>query len=124
MNQFLYIVLSFCVLMQSGSKTLLLLHHQAYKTTITELFCENKAKPELDCQGSCHLKKKLQEAAAAEKQKQPVQEKQAELTLFCQQSLSLSLLLYKHAAAVSKMYYADAVTVPPVFEVFHPPATN
>ncbi len=40
---------------------------------ITEVLCINKDKPEMNCQGSCHLTKQLQAANGNEEQGEPVQ---------------------------------------------------
>lgn len=33
--------------------------YEIYKSEIIQQFCENKDKPELQCEGSCHLKKMI-----------------------------------------------------------------
>ena len=35
------------------------LHYELYKAEITELFCVNKDKPEMHCNGKCHVSKEL-----------------------------------------------------------------
>ena len=35
------------------------LHYELYKAEITELFCINKDKPEMQCNGKCHVSKEL-----------------------------------------------------------------
>lgn len=37
------------------------IHYQINQEEITEEFCENKEKPELECNGKCHLSKQLDE---------------------------------------------------------------
>ena len=40
---------------------------------ITEVLCINKDKPEMNCQGSCHLTKQLQAVSSSEQQGDPLQ---------------------------------------------------
>ena len=41
-------------------------NYQLHKERITELFCVNKAKPQLHCNGKCHLARQLRKAADEE----------------------------------------------------------
>jgi len=54
----LVLALGFQFLMKLG----ILTYFQLNKAYIIEVFCENKAKPQLHCDGQCFLAKKLQEA--------------------------------------------------------------
>jgi len=54
----LILALGFQFLMKLG----ILTYFQLNRTYIIEAFCENKAKPQLHCDGQCFLTKKLQEA--------------------------------------------------------------
>lgn len=40
--------------------------YQLHKERITELFCVNRDKPRLQCNGKCHLAKKLRKAESSE----------------------------------------------------------
>ncbi len=48
-------------MLQSLNKVLVISNYLLNKQEITIRFCENKAKPTLNCQGMCHLKKLLAE---------------------------------------------------------------
>lgn len=54
---FLVSILLYC----SMGKTGILISFQINKAYIAEVFCVNKAKPQLHCDGKCFLKQKLQE---------------------------------------------------------------
>jgi hypothetical protein len=41
------------------SNGLVILHYKLNQKFITEKFCENKAKPKMQCNGKCHIKKTL-----------------------------------------------------------------
>ena len=54
------------VLLQTFGQELRVVEYQLQKERITELFCVNKDKPQLQCQGKCYLAKQLRRAADAE----------------------------------------------------------
>lgn len=58
----------FVMLVQSGRNLILFTQYQINKETIASSFCENKAKPVMQCEGKCYLAKKIQ--AQEEKEKQ------------------------------------------------------
>lgn len=66
MTRFLAYLLSTLVLLQTFSRELVVLDYQLHKDQITRLFCVNKDKPRLHCNGKCHLAKKLRKAAGTE----------------------------------------------------------
>ncbi|WP_426490917.1 hypothetical protein [Hymenobacter sp. 102] len=66
MTRFFAGFLSILVLLQTFSRELLVLDYQARKAEITQLFCVNKARPRLQCNGKCHLRKQLRKATDAD----------------------------------------------------------
>jgi hypothetical protein len=56
------------ILVQSLSQAVLVLHYGLNKDYIIEQFCVNKAKPEMKCNGKCHLNKTLKENTNDERQ--------------------------------------------------------
>jgi len=93
-----------------------------YDYIVKEL-CENKAKPEMHCNGKCHLMKEL--AKAAEQQKQDSERKNAQQqaeVLFCEAVVNFNfsqvtfLLVQTNETAYSNLYsHLNTATV------FHPP---
>lgn len=60
MNPLRPYLVAFLLLLMSAQfllKTGFIVYFVANKTFIVEKFCENKAKPQLKCDGKCHLKK-------------------------------------------------------------------
>ncbi len=53
-------VLSVALLLSVMIQTGMLINYHLNTQEYTEKYCENKAQPELNCQGSCHLSKQLQ----------------------------------------------------------------
>lgn len=58
----LLLVLSLLIGLQQA---IIVVHFKLNRDAIEERFCTNKNKPELQCHGTCHLKKQLQEAENA-----------------------------------------------------------
>ena len=58
------------MLLQSFGRELLVLDYALNKARITALYCVNKARPQLHCDGKCYLAQKLRKAAQHE-QKAP-----------------------------------------------------
>ncbi|MCC2548655.1 hypothetical protein LJY25_19560 [Hymenobacter sp. BT175] len=54
------------ILLQTFSRELVVLNYQAQKQRITELFCVNKARPAMQCNGKCHLAKQLRKAGSTD----------------------------------------------------------
>ena len=50
------------VLLQTLGREVLVMNYQLNKARITELYCVNKARPQLHCNGKCHLAKQLRKA--------------------------------------------------------------
>ena len=66
MARLLAYLLTTLMLLQTFGQELVVLDYQVHKARITQLFCVNKARPQLHCNGKCHLAKKLRKAADAE----------------------------------------------------------
>ena len=60
---------------------------------VARVLCINRDKPQMHCNGKCHLAKQLRAADAAEQKQQPLGGKQAfqEITLFCATATPLRL---------------------------------
>lgn len=54
------------LLLQTFSREVQVVDYQLHKDRITQLFCVNKDKPRLQCNGKCHLVKQLRRAAERE----------------------------------------------------------
>jgi hypothetical protein len=73
------ILLSVGILLQSFGSLVIVIGYEINKDTITKLFCINKEKPVLHCNGKCYLQRQLKEEQKNEqlpvskmKEKQPV----------------------------------------------------
>jgi hypothetical protein len=99
------------------------IEYELNKKYIAEVLCENKDKPEMHCNGKCHLKKQLKKAnSAPEQQEQP----QAPPPFKSDPVITILLLPDKHSFYGQK---CTKVIIPYIihysFEfassIFHPP---
>lgn len=67
MHRILAFFLVTLLLLQTLGQELLVVDYQLNKARITELYCVNKARPMLHCNGKCHLAQQLRKADDAEK---------------------------------------------------------
>ncbi len=66
MQKLLSIVLGAAILLQVLGATVIVADFEIRRVELTELFCINKAKPELKCNGQCHLMKRIAEQSEQE----------------------------------------------------------
>lgn len=93
-----------------------------YDYIVAEL-CENKAKPEMHCNGKCHLKKELAKAAETEK---PLSEKKTQSSeaevLFFQETVVFTLITEVSVIISQNIYgYANLYSYQEGYSYFHPP---
>lgn len=108
------------VLLQTFRQAEVIFSYHLNKGYITENLCVNKAKPEMQCNGKCHLKKELKESEESAS-KNPVSLKQFnELFLACGYSssdfLKPAVLVTSVAISSFEFVYSD-----PCKDIFHPP---
>ena len=123
MARVLALFLAALMLLQTFSRELLVLDYQVHKESITRLFCVNKEKPQLRCNGKCHLAKQLRKASDSES-KTPA-------SGFAKVKYDVVLPLLFQVAAPTYAYplplrFAPAASVhyafAPAQSIFHPPA--
>ena len=67
MARFLAYFLTALLLLQSLGPEVLVLNYQLNKAAITAQYCVNKARPQLRCNGKCHLAQQLRKAEGGDK---------------------------------------------------------
>ena len=67
MHRLLAFFLVTLLLLQTLGQELLVVDYQLNKARITELYCVNKARPLLHCNGKCHLAQQLRKAEGGDK---------------------------------------------------------
>lgn len=111
------------VLLQTFSQELLVVDYQLHKERVTQLFCVNKDKPQLHCNGKCHLAKQLRKAADAEsKAPNAGFAKMKFEALPTGWAALVRPVLYPSPAQLFAPQQAVLYTFSPVHGVFHPPA--
>lgn len=90
---------------------------------IAKELCENKAKPEMHCNGKCHLMKELAKASEGEKQQQDKKNVQQELELlFCEPVAAFEFAtVVTIPAKKSQPLYNNLYSHQDTVSVFHPP---
>ena len=68
MKAFFSIVLFTAFLIQLGLRPIVVLNWKINQDRITEKYCENKNRPELECDGKCYLAKQLRKLDVEEQQ--------------------------------------------------------
>lgn len=123
MTRLLAYFLSTLILLQTFSRELLVLDYQVHKARITQMFCVNKAKPQLQCNGKCHLSKQLRQATDTESKAPAAGFAKVKFELLA--SLALRVLAPRQwplartlFAPQQPAHYAFA----PLGGIFHPPS--
>ncbi|MBB4802671.1 hypothetical protein HNP37_002746 [Flavobacterium nitrogenifigens] len=62
MKKVFSITMTILFLLVSFQQALIVVHFKLNQQEIEKEFCENKAKPQLQCHGKCHLKKELEKS--------------------------------------------------------------
>lgn len=106
---------------QSGYTVLI--SFELNKRYIAENLCENRAKPELKCNGKCFLQKKLKETEDSEKNNSQKSE-QKDLNFFSIEppaKLSLEICLFSDSVSKPGTYYNSVYFFTNLAAVFRPP---
>jgi hypothetical protein len=106
LNKVITILLVLLALFQGAGRLLLVGNYLANKELITQKYCENKTRPELHCEGECHLKKQLQKEEKSESANLVLKQK-VELGWLEQMSSSKILLFWTFLTPPTYAYYFD-----------------
>ncbi|MFO8147416.1 MAG: hypothetical protein R6U03_08510 [Gillisia sp.] len=98
----------------------LVVYHSANNESFTELYCENKDKPEMECNGQCELSKAFAETNS-ESNPLALQNFQRDITLFCNPSVSEELILSK-TIYIPVFFYQNQYSFLFTKPIPHPPA--
>jgi len=112
------ILLIFLIGFQSFSKVWIVASYQLNKDFIANFLCENKAKPQLQCQGKCQLKKDLDKDAKKQKSSANTD---FQFQLFCSQLPSFVFFAVKIVEKPKKFYYLSKKYSFSAKDFFHPP---
>ena len=109
------------ILLQSFGKVFIVLDYQLRKDYIMEFLCINRDKPELQCEGKCHLKKQLKKSEQSDKQaNEKARKQELPVTLYCQALFRLPALDASYTAAPSTPF-RQGHPLKVTYSIFHPP---
>jgi hypothetical protein len=99
------------------------LHYQMNVDEITELFCENTSKPEMNCHGVCHLKKQIIQTD----QNIPIESESVfylnEIQLFSTQSHQ-EILIPSSISILHRTIFKSTYSHLQESRIFHPPKVS
>lgn len=122
LKKFVSILLLHAILLQLCNKVGVFTWFKINQKEIVELFCINKNKPQIECDGKCYLKNKLQETEQSTTNNQTAKNNQVkqvneELFFIETNSNKFILNLKKHYFLEKDNYYKLSL----ITSIFHPP---
>jgi hypothetical protein len=108
------------LLLQSAGQMVILINFKINQAYIARVLCENKDKPEMKCNGKCHLNKKLKEQETKE-QNLPPQIKLKEQNLYFEQMKQTGLINLSESFSCLKFYLTPSIHHGFESLVFQPP---
>jgi len=123
MKSALSILLVSLFLVQSFTRTFILLNYEVNKDYISRVLCENKANKNLHCEGKCHLKKELQKEEKKESTPAGNSKEKFEVTLYNSIKPVLTFLFIQ--ASSEKHFFNETINYPlSLSAIFHPPCID
>ena len=120
MRSFIALLLASAFLFQSTSKLFIVAHYALNKDFIAKNLCENKAKPQMHCNGKCHLKKQLQKEDKKEGSVPVSSKEKFEIQLFSEKQSILNSVTINSKQDASFCYFFNIYNNH-LSSVFHPP---
>ncbi|MGB4849250.1 MAG: hypothetical protein WBP41_15100 [Saprospiraceae bacterium] len=115
------IFLSSVILLQSFSSLIILGGYELNKEYITRIFCKNKDKPVLHCNGKCYLENQLTEHQKKEQSPNSKAKEKHEILQFCEKQFAFQFISFAHTSVHHSLYVNmpyDEIS----FSIFHPPS--
>jgi hypothetical protein len=106
------------LLLQNFSRSLIVMQFKVNQSFIASTLCENRDKPQMHCNGRCHLKKELDRDAQQDQNNNNNKEKYEVMFVEAIQSFSAAPLPDQ---IIFVSFYKDPCPNTPVCSVFHPP---
>lgn len=102
------ILMVFTLLLQVSVNVGIAVYYHLNKAEIAQKLCENKAKPQMHCNGHCYLSKQLKKAEQAEKKNTASLVKEKE-ELISQKAKTLPSIYYPSFVIVAEQYFQSAL---------------
>jgi hypothetical protein len=113
--------LAFLFLLQSFTRTFIIVNYQVNKDYISNVLCENKEKKAMHCEGKCHLKKELDKEEKNESTPTGSSKEKFEITLY--NSIHEEKIVFEEVTVKPVFAYTANLTDKVVVPVFHPPGS-
>jgi hypothetical protein len=112
------------MLLQPVSKLWIVVSFKINQAEIAQTLCENRAKPQLSCNGKCVLVKELKKTEQNQAKDLPPTLKEKSEILYCQAILPTAIqqALYKLKPSILNGFYLGRPTDRIITDIFHPPS--
>jgi hypothetical protein len=123
LRSILHIALAALVLLNGLGYSLIQADFLLNREEIAVLFCINKEKPELACEGKCELERRLGEAQDHEEQKQQLTQEEVQIYVlpsYC----TAPPVIWKEIHPVYGVWDDDENELMEAFDFFHPPTQS
>ncbi len=119
MKKVFSIAMTILFLLVSFQQALIVVHFKLNQNAIEKEFCVNKAKPELQCHGKCHLKKELQENEKNSDLELRSIGKKIDIALIS--NIEFAVFISKEINSNKTSIYKESSLLEPCLEIFVPP---
>ena len=112
------IIMTILFLLVSFQQALIIVHFKLNQQAIEREFCVNKAKPELQCHGKCHVKKELEKSETSDLELKSIAKK---IDIVLTSNIEFTIEILKIINIQKGSIYKDFDILKPYLEVFVPP---
>jgi hypothetical protein len=114
-------VAALSLLMQVFSTSLILLNYRVNTSYIIENFCENTDRPEMHCEGKCHLNKQIKTDSEQRSETPSSVSEILTIVLACQELSAIEFNFQSGTAVPPQSPYTSGHYSNHLQSVFHPP---
>jgi hypothetical protein len=118
MRKVFSITMTMLLLLVSFQQALIIVHFKLDQQRIEQEFCVNKARPEMQCHGKCHLKKELEKSDNTDLELTGIGKK-IDIALTSYLEFTVSVLRTINSNKV--LFYKELELLEPCLEIFVPP---
>ena len=105
-------------LLVSFQQGLIIVHFKLNQKNIEQEFCVNKAKPEMQCHGKCHLKKELEKSDPSDLELTSIGKK---IDIALLSNFDFTIRVVKVMNSNKVLIYKELELLEPYLEIFVPP---
>lgn len=113
--------LTLAFLVQIMGSSLIVLNYEVNTSYIIENFCENTDKPEMHCDGKCHLTKQIQEDTEQKSEAPAAESEIMTFVLSIEETAVFEFGFLESRLAKANSLYLEGNYSNPLQSIFHPP---